>query len=93
MYHIGSSLWIAWTLIGIIGGFMVGKLIPHVRNVTLSVCVGICGALLGGFLFTIICGAGSIKIDVLSLLASAAICGVFLWIMAIAFPHRDNHTD
>ena len=49
----GASLWIAWALIGIIGGFMVGKLISRIRNLTLALCVSICGALLGGFLYIV----------------------------------------
>ena len=51
----GSTLWMVWTVIGIIGGFMVGRLVGKVRSVALSVCVGICGALLGGCL-SVVCG-------------------------------------
>lgn len=49
-----GSLWIVWTIIGIIGGFMVGRLVPRVRSTAFSVCVGICGALLGGWLLLLI---------------------------------------
>ena len=43
-----GSLWIVWTIIGIIGGFMVGRLVPKIRSTAFAVCVGICGALIGG---------------------------------------------
>ena len=36
-----GSLWIVWTIIGIIGGFMVGRLVPKIRSTAFAVCVGI----------------------------------------------------
>lgn len=78
----GASLWIVWTVIGIIGGFMVGKLVPGIRSVILSVCVGICGAVLGGGLFVLICGVTE-RMESLSLAVSALICAAFLWGLAV----------
>ncbi|WP_300300716.1 GlsB/YeaQ/YmgE family stress response membrane protein [uncultured Muribaculum sp.] len=91
----GASLWIVWTVIGIIGGFMVGRLIPHIRSTALAVCVGICGALLGGFLFIVLLGTGSIDMEVLSLASSAVICALFLWVLSLATRrrHKDDVDD
>lgn len=33
-----SSLWIVWTIIGIIGGYMAGRLLPCIRSVAFAVC-------------------------------------------------------
>lgn len=74
----GISLWIVWTVIGIIGGFMVGKLVPGIRSVVLSVCVGVCGAVVGGGLFVVICGASE-RMESLSLAVSSLVCAAFLW--------------
>lgn len=89
----GASLWIAWALIGIIGGFMVGKLISRIRDLTLAICVSICGALLGGFLFLILFGTGNTNTEVLSLVASAVVCALFLWVLTIASPKRNYDDD
>ncbi|MDE5704706.1 hypothetical protein [Muribaculum sp.] len=86
----GASLWIAWALIGIIGGFMVGKLIPRIRNLTLALCVSICGAMLGGYLFLVFLGNGSTNTEVLSLVSSAVVCALFLWALTIASPRRND---
>ncbi len=74
----GASLWIVWAVIGIIGGFMVGRLVPGVRSVFLSVCVGIAGAVLGGWLFVLLFGVSE-RMESLSLAVSAVVCALFLW--------------
>lgn len=89
----GASLWIAWALIGLIGGFMVGKLIPRIRNLTLALCVSICGALLGGYLFLVFLGTDSINTEVLSLVSSAVVCALFLWVFTLASPRRNNDDE
>ena len=90
----GASLWITWTVVGIIGGFMVGKLIPRVRNVTLAVCVSICGSLLGGFRFLVLFGTENANTEVLSLVSSAVVCAIFLWVLTALSPRRrDNDED
>lgn len=74
---------------------MVGRLIPHIRSTALAVCVGICGALLGGFLFIVLLGTGSIDMEVLSLASSAVICALFLWVLSLATRrrHKDDVDD
>ena len=86
-----GSLWVVWTIIGLIGGYMAGRLIPRLRSVTFSVCVGICGAILGGWLFILI--GDTMTMQVLSLVASAVMCGVFLWILSVASPKKSDDDD
>lgn len=86
-----ESLWVVWTIIGLIGGYMAGRLIPRIRSVAFSVCVGICGAILGGWLFILI--GDTMTMQVLSLVASAVMCGVFLWILSVASPKNSDDDD
>ena len=86
-----GSLWVVWTIIGLIGGYMAGRLIPRLRSVAFSVCVGICGAILGGWLFILI--GDTMTMQVLSLVASAVMCGVFLWILSVASPKNSDDDD
>lgn len=88
----GTTLWIVWTVIGIIGGFMVGRLVGRVRSVALAVCVGICGALLGGWLFVVLCGVDT-RMEAISLCSSAAVCAVFLWILVSISPKSGGNND
>ncbi len=88
----GATLWMVWTVIGIIGGFMVGRLVGRVRSVALAVGVGICGALLGGWLFVVLCGVDS-RMETLSLCASAAVCAVFLWVLTAVSPRSGDGSD
>ncbi len=83
-----SSLWIVWTIIGIIGGYMAGRLLPRVRSVAFAVCVGICGAIFGGWLFLLI--GDSMTMQIVSLLTAAAMCAVFLWILSIVSPRNSD---
>ena len=52
----GATLWIVWAIIGVIGGYMAGKLLHTAHSVVLDVCVGVCGALLGGWLLVVFSG-------------------------------------
>ncbi len=86
-----GSLWIVWTIIGIIGGYMAGRLVSRIRSVTFAVCVGICGAILGGWLFILI--GDTMTMQALSLVASAVMCSIFLWILALASPKNGDDSD
>lgn len=83
-----GSLWIVWTIIGIIGGFMTGRLVHKVRSTAFAVCVGICGALLGGWLMLL--AGNSPTMQAVSLVTSAAGCALFLWIMCMATPRNGS---
>lgn len=75
------STWLVWGLIGIIGGYMSGRLLGSGGSSTVvNVLVGIAGAVLGGWLFVLLFG-GSENDLYLSLVASVILCGVFLWLV------------
>lgn len=86
-----GSLWIVWTIIGIIGGFMVGRLVHKVRSTAFAVCVGICGALLGGWLMLLVGSTSTMQ--TLSLVAAAAGSALFLWILCLATPKSGDDSD
>lgn len=87
-----SSLWIVWTIIGIIGGYMVGRLVPRVRSTAFAVCVGICGAILGGWIMLLI--GRTQTFEALSLASAAGVCAIFLWILCTVSPrHGDDDDD
>lgn len=86
-----GSLWIVWTIIGIVGGFMVGKLVKKVRSTAFAVCVGICGALLGGWLMLLV--GSTATLQAVSLLTAAVGCAIFLWILCVANPKSGGDID
>lgn len=86
-----GSLWVIWTIIGLIGGYMAGRLVPRIRSVAFAVCVGVCGAILGGWLFILI--GDTMTMQALSLVAAAAVCGVFIWILSLVSPKKGDDDD
>lgn len=86
-----GSLWIVWTIIGIIGGFMAGRLVPKIRSTAFAVCVGICGALLGGWIFILV--GDSSTMQAVSLGAAAVMCAFFLWILYLVSPRRSDDDE
>ncbi len=86
-----GSLWIIWTIIGLIGGYMAGRLVPRIRSVLFAVCVGICGAILGGWLFILI--GDTMTMQALSLVSAAVMCGLFIWILSLVSPKKGDDDD
>ena len=83
MATVGFMTWLAWSLIGLIGGYMTGNLKGAGPVVTgLSVIVGLAGALAGGWLLIEYAGSSD-RMQYLSLLSSAALCAVALWIFGL----------
>ena len=87
----GASLWIAWALIGIIGGFMVGKLISGIRNLTLALCVSICGAfcLVDSCFLYWLAPAAQYRSTVAIGVGTGDYCALFWWVLTIASPKRN----
>ncbi len=86
-----GSLWIIWTIIGLIGGYMAGRLVPRIRSVLFAVCVGICGAILGGWLFILI--GDTMTMQALSLVSAAVMCGLFIGILSLVSPKKGGDDD
>lgn len=89
---ITTTTWIVWAVIGIIAGYMTGRLIGGGRRTALNVIVGIVGAVLGGWLFVASVG-DSENNQIISLLTSLFVSGVFLWILTIILPKPKSEDD
>lgn len=74
----GFVTWLVWCLIGIIGGYMGGKLLTPERSVWPALLSGLLGALVGGWLCIELFGDTEL-VGYVSLLVSAAFCGIFVW--------------
>ncbi|MCC8070180.1 MAG: GlsB/YeaQ/YmgE family stress response membrane protein [Bacteroidales bacterium] len=87
---IGISTWLVWGLIGVIGGYMAGRLIGSGQSmVVLNVVVGIIGAVIGGWVTISYFGQND-QGQTLSLVGSVIICGLLLWVLNIFVKGRDE---
>jgi|GEM_PF-610716 len=82
---LGATPWIVWTVIGIVGGYMAGRLLRPDLSTALYLVVGIVGAIAGGWCYTLIFGVTDEDIYI-SLLSSAVVCGIFLWVASKMTP-------
>lgn len=90
------SVWIVWAIIGVIGGYMTGRLLPSAPT-WLALLTGIAASCLGGWLFTRCFGSSDSDIY-LSLIASALMTAIAMWILCAAArathrENRENHED
>ena len=74
-----NMLWFVWGLIGLIGGYMGGRLLLSEGKVLVSVLVGVAGSLLGGWLFVVSMGMSE-QNGYLSMITSMIMCALVLWI-------------
>lgn len=74
----GATLWVVWGLIGLIAGYMSGRMMVGGR-VALLVIFGIIGGVIGGWLLTDIFGTGD-KICYASLITAACGAAVVVWV-------------
>ena len=89
---IGTSIWLVWALIGLIGGFMTGRFKGAGGGFTLlAVIIGIVGAIGGGVLFAALAGVDE-QMQYASLIAAVAVASLLLWIlwMCVKTPPRDE---
>ncbi len=79
------TTWIVWAVIGIIAGYMTGRLINEGRRTALNVIVGIVGAIAGGWLCVHFFG-DSENMQILSLVTALIVSGLLLWILGLVAP-------
>jgi len=75
--------WLAWIVVGIIGGFL-GKMVVKGEGpagLLGDLIIGIIGAILGGWIFTVFGGGGVTGINPWSILVAFVGSVVLLWIM------------
>lgn len=72
---------IAWIILGLIAGFIASKIVNKSgQGVMMDIVLGIVGALVGGFLMSIIGGAGITGFNIWSILVAIFGAIVVLWI-------------
>ena len=72
---------IAWIILGLIAGFIASKIVNNSgQGVMMDIVLGIVGALVGGFLVSIIGGAGITGFNIWSILVAIFGAVVVLWI-------------
>lgn len=92
MSIVSVTTWIVWIVIGIIAGYMTGRLINDGRRTALNVIVAIAGALLGGWACVYFLG-NSENMQILSLVTALAVAGLFLWILSFVTPADTDDID
>lgn len=73
------SVWIVWAIIGVIGGYMTGRLLPYGAPTWLTLIIGVAASCLGGWIFTRYFGDTDTDIY-LSLVSSALLTAIAMWI-------------
>ncbi len=72
---------IAWIILGLIAGFIASKIVNKSgQGVMMDIVLGIVGALVGGFLVSIVGGAGITGFNIWSILVAIFGAIVVLWI-------------
>ena len=77
-----------WIVVGLIAGFVASKLVIRSGEGTLrDVGLGIGGAVVGGWLFTILTTRDAVGLDVFGLVVTLAGAGAVLVVYHMFFPH------
>ena len=77
-----------WIVVGLIAGFVASKLVIRSGEGTLrDVGLGIGGAVVGGWLFTILTTRDAVGLDVFGLVVTLAGAGAVLIVYHMFFPH------
>lgn len=90
---IGASNWLVWGLIGIIGGYMAGRLLTGGGMATVvRVVVGIIAAIGGGYAAMTWFGNNDYG-QTIALVGAVVACGIVLWLLSLIFPGRKDDDD
>lgn len=77
-----------WIVVGLVAGFAASKLVIRSGEGTLrDVGLGIGGAVLGGWLFTVLTTRDAVGLDVFGLVVTLAGAGAVLIVYHMFFPH------
>ncbi|MCM1484120.1 MAG: hypothetical protein NC043_07270 [Muribaculaceae bacterium] len=91
--QVGISTVLVWALIGLIGGYMTGRMRQRGAGYTvLAVVVGIVAAVAGGWIYIALFGAGG-QNPYISLIISVAVCAIGLWLFSFMSRRRKLPDD
>jgi uncharacterized membrane protein YeaQ/YmgE (transglycosylase-associated protein family) len=71
---------LAWLVIGLIAGFLASRLVNRRQGVLADLTLGICGALVGGYLLAILRGTPVAGFNIYSVLTATAGAALILFI-------------
>jgi len=72
---------LAWIVLGLIAGFIASKIVNHTGSgIIMDIVLGVVGALVGGFLFSMFGAVGVTGLNIYSMLVAIVGAVVVLWI-------------
>ena len=72
---------IAWVVLGLIAGFIASKIVNHTGSgLVMDIVLGVVGALVGGFVFSLFGAVGVTGFNIYSMLVAIVGAVVVLWI-------------
>jgi uncharacterized membrane protein YeaQ/YmgE (transglycosylase-associated protein family) len=72
---------LAWLVLGLIAGFIASKIVNHSgAGIVMDIVLGVVGALVGGFLFSLFGAAGVTGFNIYSMLVAVIGAVVVLWV-------------
>jgi len=77
-----------WVMVGLVAGFLASKLVIRSgEGLMRDLALGIGGAILGGWLFTVLTTRDAVGLDVFGLVVTLAGAGAVLVVYHMFFPH------
>jgi uncharacterized membrane protein YeaQ/YmgE (transglycosylase-associated protein family) len=72
---------LAWIVLGLIAGFIASKIVNHTGSgILMDIVLGVVGALVGGFLFSLFGAIGVTGFNIYSMLVAVIGAVVVLWL-------------
>src|SRR5579863_2025837 len=80
---------IAWIVLGLIAGFIASKIVNHTGSgIVMDIVLGVVGALVGGFLFSMFGAVGVTGFNIYSMLVAVVGAVVVLWLYHMLIGRR-----
>jgi uncharacterized membrane protein YeaQ/YmgE (transglycosylase-associated protein family) len=80
---------LAWIVLGLIAGFIASKIVNHTGSgVIMDIVLGVVGALVGGFVFSMFGAAGVSGLNIYSMLVAIVGAVVVLWLYHMLIGRR-----
>jgi uncharacterized membrane protein YeaQ/YmgE (transglycosylase-associated protein family) len=80
---------LAWIVLGLIAGFIASKIVNHTGSgILMDIVLGVVGALVGGFLFSMFGAVGVTGFNIYSMLVAVVGAVVVLWLYHMLIGRR-----